>query len=783
MFKKLLPAILAALASFLITTPALGYANTPPISVTYNNRIIDDPLFINSGSMSVNDIQNFLNGKVPACDTNHVGGDPGQPPPYVCLKDYVDPTTGKKAAQLIFDEATTLGLNPQVILVTLQKEQGLVTDSWPYPSQYKSAMGYGCPESQSVCDSAYYGLYNQVHLGTKLLRVGYDRDCGNMSSFGGQTSWFIDPKWRLNNTPAVSNTDGRATQMQTCSTGSLYNYTPHRPDSAYTLSQVYRSDGTPALNPDGSSVLSYFYGNYNFISYFTNWFGPTNLPHLIRTSSSPTVYLLTDGRRYSVPNGDILYAYGLQTLPVGVVSDSLLSNITDGGLLSTIFTVPNDPTVYLADGGKKYGISSATYCTMWGLSCGDTSVQKEIDSAMFDGMGVGGVLGSVMSNQGTVFLMEGGNKRPFLSLKSITDHGYSLASVIPIVNWTNAIRSIGFSLPEEDSFVKFGSSASIYAFANDKFYSITSFDAFKNWSSSATPLALDQASQYNSQPPSASGALPNIVTTPDSKEYLVDGGRRIDITQVSGGWPAGTAVGDLTTLMSRLPVNASATSQTTYRQPNGAIYRVTAQEKHPFNSLRDYFDLGYGSQPGIQLFSPNLPLNLGSTVFSEGSAFKIAGSDTIFMVASGGGTFGLARLSQLQDFSINPVIPVIPTTDASQFTFTGPLASLAVSSSGNYFAITSSGRLQLPTSVISLWGFVTSGAISLSDISLGRINASSITPTFFVSPNGTIYFGESGTKRPIGSFLSYKNLGGNATNTITMPQDILDLAPDGSVYP
>jgi hypothetical protein len=36
-------------------------------------RIIDDVIFTNNASMSVGDIQNFLNAKVPSCDSNGTG--------------------------------------------------------------------------------------------------------------------------------------------------------------------------------------------------------------------------------------------------------------------------------------------------------------------------------------------------------------------------------------------------------------------------------------------------------------------------------------------------------------------------------------------------------------------------------------------------------------------------------------------------------------------------------------------------------------------------------------
>lgn len=233
-----------------------------PIDDNYNNRIIDDSIFLSKDSMSAQDIQNFLNSKVAVCDSYHKDAN-GNPPstPYICLKDYVDSNTGKTAAQLIYDESQSRGLNPKVILVTLQKEQGLVTDTWPFDSQYRSAMGYGCPETQTVCDSQYYGFYNQVHLGSGLLRAGEARDCGDTSTLPG---YSIDSEWRKGNVVSV---DGKPTYMGTCATGSLYNYTPHRPDSAWL----------PAA--DGN----HYYGNYNFIYYFSTWFG---LPYVTYSSNS-----------------------------------------------------------------------------------------------------------------------------------------------------------------------------------------------------------------------------------------------------------------------------------------------------------------------------------------------------------------------------------------------------------------------------------------------------------------------------------------------------------------
>ena len=159
--------------------PILSLVNPPRIEALSGSdfkagRIIDDGIFFDPNTMSAQDIQNFLNAKVPTCDTNGekiysgsttratYGTSRGNPPPYTCLKDYSvsigerspdaycsGSVSGgiKSAAQIIKDVSVACSVNPKVIIVLLQKEQRLVTDDWPWPVQYTKATGYGCPDS------------------------------------------------------------------------------------------------------------------------------------------------------------------------------------------------------------------------------------------------------------------------------------------------------------------------------------------------------------------------------------------------------------------------------------------------------------------------------------------------------------------------------------------------------------------------------------------------------------------------------------------------------------
>lgn len=239
-------------------------------------RIIDDGVFENKNSMSPGAIQDFLNAKVPTCDnwgTQPYAGTTrraysearGIKFPLTCVKDYYENTTthennlegraipsgAKSAAQIIYEAGQQYNINPQVLIVLIQKEQGLTADDWPWPVQYQSATGYGCPDT-APCDSQYYGFYNQVNNAARQFRryANYPNDYNYVAKQNNTILW----------SPTVS--CGTSTvYIQNQSTASLYNYTPYRPNQA-ALDNVYGS---------GDSCSSY--GNRNFWRYFRDWFG------------------------------------------------------------------------------------------------------------------------------------------------------------------------------------------------------------------------------------------------------------------------------------------------------------------------------------------------------------------------------------------------------------------------------------------------------------------------------------------------------------------------------
>src|SRR5690606_31566027 len=132
----------------------------------------------------------------------------------------------ESAARIIFKVARACGINPRVILVTLQKEQGLVTSTKPSATAYRAAMGHGCPDT-AACDSRYYGFFNQVY-GAAWQFKRYANPPGTSQHF----TWYAPGKtWNILYHP---NRDcgTKAVYIENQATANLYYYTPYQPNAA-----------------------------------------------------------------------------------------------------------------------------------------------------------------------------------------------------------------------------------------------------------------------------------------------------------------------------------------------------------------------------------------------------------------------------------------------------------------------------------------------------------------------------------------------------------------------
>lgn len=291
---------------------ALAISSGDYVSAKIYNNIISDTDFLNINAMDAAAVQAFLSSK-----GSYLAG-------------YSE--GGRSAAQIIYDAAhgandaagtyngivingSTGTVNPEAILVTLQKEQSLITRSDNNAWAMTASMGYACYSgvagdgNGNGCADAYEGFTKQVENGAWQLRYSYERARGRGLDYQvGQT---------------YTSSDGYTVTFMDAATASLYRYTPY-----------------------------VFNGNFNFYNNFTSWFGvhpdtqandTSNFTLLTYTDSqtisgnkttASTTYL--DGSQIASP-GSTTWTINLTSLAIGANSHTI--TYSDGGSKQITITV------------------------------------------------------------------------------------------------------------------------------------------------------------------------------------------------------------------------------------------------------------------------------------------------------------------------------------------------------------------------------------------------------------------------------------------------------------
>ncbi len=266
------------------------------------NKLIEDSVFKDKSAMgSAQAVQKFLEEKnsVLANTSSSFISTLGEPTSSSLKSTLEDPNTSssasRTAAQLIWDAAQSSGLNPQVILATLQKEQSLVTgrqNSTPEQLQraLNFAMGFGCPDSQP-CGELYKGFYFQLFgnvdsEGNRYLGAAKSL-MKSFSTPGGRGPYYNGSVAKVGDTIILNNTLGgyegveaqQSVTIKNSATAALYRYTPH-----------------------------VFNGNYNFWRYMNTWFGShvsdkedsSALPNGTIVKANRIYYMIQDGKSYRI---------------------------------------------------------------------------------------------------------------------------------------------------------------------------------------------------------------------------------------------------------------------------------------------------------------------------------------------------------------------------------------------------------------------------------------------------------------------------------------------------
>jgi hypothetical protein len=293
-------------------------------------NIISDSVFYDFGTMTVAEIQRFLSSKVPAC--NDADGGPK------CIKDFVMDTPAiagedgrceslpaaqnQTAAQIIYTVSRACKINPRVLIVTLQKEQGLIQAGNPTQRMYDFALGMSCPDTPAGCSKSAAGFFYQLYKGAGQLQW-YGDPRGSFTYLRVGTK--ITRKYQAANVEASQGIScgSKTFELKSNATAALYYYTPYTPNDA-AMRNLY-----------GTGDKCSAYGNRNFWRFYTDWFGSTLGGGFLLKSATSGNYLIIDNKKYLIDDVDSVAAFK-PLGPLGTVSQDYLDSFVDSGTVSRI---------------------------------------------------------------------------------------------------------------------------------------------------------------------------------------------------------------------------------------------------------------------------------------------------------------------------------------------------------------------------------------------------------------------------------------------------------------
>ena len=438
-----------------LATPASA---APPASSFDPGLIISDAVMFDYGAMSEGDIQAFLDLKITACSATA-----SQP----CLNAYTADThdvapvanrcdggiTGASAvpaSRIIYEVAIACRVNPKVLLVTLQKEQGLVTATSPTATKYRIAMGYGCPDT-AACDSTYYGFFNQVYQAAYAFNK-YTKSPDQYTAYQpGQRTIGYNPK---------SSCGSATVTIKSKATGALYFYTPYVPNAA-ALANLY---GT------GDSCSSY--GNRNFWRYFNDWFGsPVGGSFIIDTDDDHT-YVLINGARWEIPPSRLALLSTLAPLgKSGRVSAAYADSFPFAGTFGNL-VIDSTGALFLLDRSRKLSFADCTQAGDFGYPCATAVPMPDDMLAYFPTQGSMGTF--VTTTAGAWFVLGGGLRREVLDVASAIQGNVALPPASAVL-LDDTLASVRYAAPvvRPGALVSMRDSASYYFVTSIGAYQLT----------------------------------------------------------------------------------------------------------------------------------------------------------------------------------------------------------------------------------------------------------------------------------------------------------------------
>jgi hypothetical protein len=483
-FSKSLPVTLALLTGCFLLWPLVSRAQVI-INPNFNpNHIIDDSEMLNYNAMSLTDIQRFLQNKgsfLANYATTNTNGDLKSAAEiiydathnnYDCSNATLSATPTEAERKIKCQPTTTI--NPNVLLVLLQKEEGLIEDSNPPQVHLDWATGYYIYDGILTCNPydkcwKYKGFGKQINSAA-LQFLAYMKEPNHYPYKANQT-------YLINNTVQPYCTTANQTMTitpQNQATAALYDYTPHVFNGNYnfyklwnryfpTSSRIY-PDGS-ILQAQGDAGIWLIEGGKKraFASYsaFTSRF---KSEQIIKVDSSDLdnytlgdpikfanysliqtpdkkIYLLVDKEKREFANQATFKKFGFNPAELEqAITDDLAGyqvgktiTATSTYVTGVLLQDSKKGDIYYVENGTKAPVDKALLTTKY--------TGKKIVKVTTKELNTYSTVKPVLLDEGqlvqtdsfpTVYLISGGKKRPFADDQTFTGLGYNPKNIITV---------------------------------------------------------------------------------------------------------------------------------------------------------------------------------------------------------------------------------------------------------------------------------------------------------------------------------------------------------------
>ncbi|WP_157426549.1 hypothetical protein [Agromyces salentinus] len=684
---------MSLLIGLLVALPAVSDLGSQPAQAADGSQfdagdIISDGVFYDSSTMSTAQVQSFLNARVPSCRSG-----------YTCLKDYRQNTAGQPArsegcaatastanetaASIIVRVSRACGINPRAMLVLLEKEQALVSDTWPTARQYRSATGYGCPDTAD-CDVNYYGFFNQVYNAAwqfKKYRARPDR-----AYAAGRWNTI---QWHPNAACGTS-----SVYIQNQATAGLYLYTPYRPNAA-ALANLY---GTG----DGCSS----YGNRNFWRIFTDWFGSTHgtEPTMIKGESTPEVYLLSGGTKHHITTySDYLeFQKGLGTHRV--VSQSYLNSIPTGRTATLFVKNSRNGEIALIQGGTTHRFANCTLVAAWGSRCGDGYLT--VTEAIYTRFKVGGAMTKFgKAPDGVVRMLERPTAAKLIGTAPTAFNGGKAPFLAKISSALLATYKTGRTLAAPHSYIKSTSSRQVYYVdGRDRLQLLNDWTYAPEYGLAKTALTVSDSviAGY------ARAGRVGLAVSCGPNTYAASSGTFIRLQRGAGGLPVASLASETCAL---LPKSTSTVSGPLFLQAVGArsVYLVRDGKLRQISSPEQLTAQNGGTWPTIVKVSGTTLARtpMGGAALDIGTLVAFSGDPKAYLV-NGWQLVHIPNISLADEYRIPRAVPTLPASRRTGYSNAArPLGTFAKCGPTDVFAVTGGQRQNVGATALAGNAFTT----------------------------------------------------------------------------